>query len=420
MKRKFLFTTAVLMLAALVFTGIHVVNSSTGTTTTYTAVSIPFSTASADTYTTTASSTVISTSADVVFDVADMFTERDLEQTADLSEAVYITLTSEQSIQIAEEGVYVLSGTASNVTVEVDAGDDAKVQLVLDGVSVTNSDMAFINVLTADKVFVTLTDSTNYAAVTGAYSSDNIDAVIFSKSDLTLNGTGSLTIVSSKANGITSKDDLKITGGTYDITAALDSLEANDSIRIYDGYLDITAGKDALHCENSEDTSLGYVYVCNGKLQISAGDDGIQGNAIVQIDGGTINITKSVEGIESTYVQINGGVIDIYATDDGINAARKSAYNVILEINGGDIDVSMGSGDTDALDANGNLYITGGTLNITANSAFDYDNAGSLSGGTVYVNGSLVTTLTQSMMGGRGSMTQQNTMPSQGGGKPGR
>jgi hypothetical protein len=60
----------------------------------------------------------------------------------------------------------------------------------------------------------------------------------------------------------------------------------------------------------------------------------------------------------------------------------------------------MASGDTDALDSNGNLYISGGTVTISGQSAFDYDGAGELSGGTVTINGQQVTTLQQSMMGG--------------------
>ena len=418
MKRKLFYIAGVLLAIFLMVAVVNVFGANNDLTT-ITTSAMSISTASAADNSSTGT-TVLSASSDSALDVAELFTDRDLEQTADLDGATYITLTSNQTVQITEEGVYVISGTATNATIEVNAGDDAKVELVLDGINVTNTSTPVIYVVAADKVFVTLNGGQNYAAVTGSYADSSVDAVIFSKDDLVLKGAGSLEIVSSKGNGVTSKDDLKITGGAYTISAALDGMEANDSIRIYDGNFTITAGKDAVHSENNEDASLGYVYIYGGTLAISAGDDGIQGNAIVQIDGGTINIATSTEGIEGTYVQINGGVIDIYATDDGINAARKSAYNVVLEINGGDLAVSVGSGDTDALDANGNLYITGGTLNITANSAFDYDSAGSLTGGTVYVNGSQVTTLTSSMMGGWGGMTQQNTMPGQGGGRPGR
>jgi uncharacterized protein YxeA len=334
-----------------------------------------------------------------VLNVSELFTERDLEQEADLDDATYIELSSGEDVKIVEKGVYVISGNVTNTTIEIDV-DDKKVQLVLDGVTIINDDAPAINVVSADKVFITTTDSENYLEVSGSYSSDTLDAVIFSKEDLVLNGVGTLEIVSYQGNGITSKDDLKITGGTYTISAKLDGIEANDSIRIYDGNITINSNKDAMHSENDEDASLGYIYIYNGNITISAADDGIQGNAIVQIDGGTINIITSTEGIEATYVQINGGAIDIYATDDGINATRKSEYDVVMEVNGGDIEISMAGGDTDALDANGNLYITGGTLNISANSAFDYDNNGEMTGGNVTVNGQTVTVLTPSQQGG--------------------
>jgi len=357
-----------------------------------------------------ASTSILSSFEGSILDVTEMFTERDLEQSADLDGATYITVQSGTDVAVTEEGVYVLSGNADNVTVEVDAGDEAKVQLVLDGVSIVNASSPVISIVTADKVFVTLTDSDNHLEVSGAYESASLDAVIFSKSDLVLNGTGSLEVVSAQGNGITSKDDLKITGGTYSVQSAADAVEANDSIRIYDADMTVVAAKDAFHSENSEDSSLGYIYIANGTFDISAGDDGIQGNAIVQIDGGVISIQTCMEGIEGTYVQINGGEIDIYAKDDGINAARKSTYDVVLEVNGGTINVSMASGDTDGFDSNGDIYINGGVINVTANSAFDWIGVGQLNGGEVTVNGAVVTQLPQSQMGGGGG----------GGPRPGR
>ena len=347
-----------------------------------------------------ASTSVVSSVEGSVLDVAEMFSERDLDQSADLDGATYITVQSGTDVSVTEEGVYVLSGDASDVTVEVDAGDEAEVQLVLDGVGITNGSAPVISVVSADKVFVTLTNSDDHLEVTGAYEAASLDAVIFSKSDLVLNGAGSLEVVSAQGNGITCKDDLKITGGTYSVDSAADAVEANDSIRIYEADMTIVSAKDAIHSENAEDSSSGYIYIANGTFDISAGDDGIQGNAIVQIDGGVIDIQTCMEGIEGTYVQINGGEISIYAKDDGINAAAKSTYDVVLEVNGGTIDVSMGGGDTDGFDSNGNIYINGGTINVTANSSFDWIGVGELNGGEVTVNGAVVTQLPQSQMGG--------------------
>ena len=335
----------------------------------------------------------------------DLFSKRDLKQTADLSEAKAITVKDGQTITVTEEGVYVLSGTAANCTVKIEADKEAKIQLVLDGVTITNSDFPTIYVMSADKVFITTTEgSENTLSVTGTFKADgetNTDAVIYSKEDLVLNGKGTLTVTSAKGNGITSKDDLKITGGTLNVTAALDALEANDSIVIYDGNITVNSKKDGLHAENDEDDSLGYIWIGGGTLSVTATDDAIHGTSFVQVDGGTI-IVSGAEGIEGTYIQINDGTIHVTGTDDGLNGANKSsAYETAVEIAGGTLNVTVGQGDTDAIDSNGNLYVTGGTINITSQmSSFDYDGTATYTGGTIIVNGQTVNSITNSMMGG--------------------
>ncbi|GIO16873.1 hypothetical protein J19TS2_64280 [Cohnella xylanilytica] len=350
----------------------------------------------------TESSSATTTTEASVQDTSELFSDRDLEQTADLTAATQIQLISDQDVTLNTEGVYVLSGEATNVTVVVEAPEDAKVQIVLDGVSITNEDSPAIYVKEADKVFVTSTDSENRMEVTGTYVADgdtNLDAAIFSRADLTLNGTGSLDIVSAQGNGISSKDDLKITGGVYNIQSSLDALVANDAILINDGTMTIDAGKDALHSENEEDATVGYIYIEGGDLKINAVEDAIQGNSFVQIDGGTINIETSQEGIEATSVKINDGQITLYASDDGINAAQKVDGNVAIEVNGGTINVTMGSGDTDAFDSNGDISINGGTLTVEAQSAFDADGTAQLNGGDVTVNGEKITEITASRGG---------------------
>ena len=337
-------------------------------------------------------------------DTSDMFTARDLKQTADTTKAKTLTVSDGQTINITEEGIYVIKGSAKNCTVKVTADKSAKVQLVLDGVSITNDDFPAIYVVSADKCFVTTSNKTSTLSVTGQFKADgdtNTDAVIFSKDDLVLNGVGTLKITSANGNGITGKDDIKITGGTYSITSAEDSIEANDSIRICGGTFTINSKKDALHCENDEDGSVGWIYISDGEFDITSSDDGIQATTILQIDGGTVNV-NAAEGMEASYVQINGGKTTISASDDGINASLKSTAitTPTVEINGGEITITMGQGDTDGIDANGNIYVNGGTVSVTGQSTFDYDGVGQLNGGTVIVNGQKVTSLPQSMMGG--------------------
>ena len=344
---------------------------------------------------TTSGTTAVSTQASTNSTEAANYTDRDMEQTADTSSAKTITLANDGNVDITEEGVYVITGTATNATIRVNADSQAKVQLVLDNANITNTSMPAIYVLSADKVFVTTTSgSTNKLEVTGTFAADgetSLDGVIFSKDDLVLNGLGTLSITSSD-HGIVSKDDVKVTGGTYQLSVKGDAIQANDG-----------------------------AYVADGTLNITATTDGIQAGERAQIDGGTLKI-QSAEGIESTYVQVNGGTIDITASDDGINATTKSETSTqtpTIEITGGDLTISMGAGDTDALDANGNIYISGGNVNITGQFAFDFDGQGELTGGTVTVNGEQITSLTNSMMGGgmggHGGMGGQGQMgdPSQ-------
>ena len=383
------------------------------------AIFATFAGGSTEVTTTSSTTKTTTTTTNGIMNADDEFSSRDMEQTADLSDATYLTLESGEDITITAAGVYVISGSAKESTIIVEAGDEDKVQLVLDGVTITNTSTPCIYVKNADKVFVTTTDSTNKLTVSGTFAADgdtNTDAVIFSKDDLVLNGVGTLTI-SSTDNGITSKDDLKITGGTISISCTSDAIEANDSIRIAGGDITIKSKKDGLHAEYDEDDSVGYIYICGGTLNITASDDAIHATTIVQIDDGTLNLSAR-EGIEGTYVQINGGTITISASDDGINAGQKSkSYTATIEITGGYITIKMGSGDTDAVDSNGNLYVNGGTLDITANSPFDYDGTAKYTGGTIIVNGQTVNTITNQMMGGAGGFGNQGGFGGFGGGR---
>ena len=336
-----------------------------------------------------------------------IFTERDLTQTADTDDAVSLTVSDGAVIDITDEGVYIISGTAAECTIRVDADDSAKIQLVLDGVSITNSDFPEIYVVSADKVFITTTNTENTLTVSGQFRADgdtNTDAVIFSKDDLVLNGTGTLNITSSFGNGITCKDDMKITGGTYNVRCALDAFEANDSISVNDGEFTIETEKDGFHCEN--DQAEGTITVYGGSFEIKGGSDGMQACALLEINGGTMNITGS-EGLEATYIRINDGTVSIQASDDGINASTSTnACETAVEINGGYLTVAVGQGDTDAIDSNGSIYVNGGTIDITAQmSSFDYDKTAEFNGGTIIINGTEVSEIPQSMMGGgRGGM----------------
>jgi len=312
----------------------------------------------------------------------DMFTDRDCDPSYDESSATSIVF-SEGAVSIdgdgassdgtivtiASEGTYILSGTASDGQIIVNTADNEKVQLVLNGLTLTNDDSACILVLQADKVFVTLAEgSTNSLSDTGdeyvqTVEDTNVDAVIFSKEDLTFNGSGSLTVTANYDHAIVSKDDLVFTGGTYTIQAAQKGLTGKDSVRIKAGTFTITAGDDTIHSDN-EDEDKGFVYIAGGTLNLSSGDDGIHADNYVVINGGTLTITQSYEGIEGQTIDINGGTINITASDDGMNASSGSSSS---EEAGVDDTMSTGN-DASATEENGYTLMSNTTSGTDSNS----------------------------------------------------
>lgn len=236
----------------------------------------------------------------------DIFSDKDKEIGYEESSCVSIHLEDSAStcegngvvieqdvITISKEGTYLLSGSLSNGQIIIDADKD-KVRLILNGVNINCDTSAAIYVRQADKVFVTLAEGgENHLSNKEAFVAidDNaIDSVIFSKDDLTFNGLGSLEVNAAYGNGIVSKDDLKITGGSYSITAQGHALEGKDSVAVADGDLTLKAGKDGIHSENSDDENKGYVFVAGGNLTIEAEGDGIDASYLLQVDGGTIDV----------------------------------------------------------------------------------------------------------------------------------
>lgn len=306
-------------------------------------------------------------------------TDKDQDTSYNEAESEKIELTENAGkINITKEGTYIVTGSTNNGMIIINVGSEEDVHLILRDCEINSPTSAAIYVISADEVYITL-EGENKLSNGGAFTaidSNDIDSVIYSKDDLTINGSGSVEITSPAGHGIVCKDDLVLTGGTYMITAKEDGINTNDSILF-------TAGTYTIDCK----------------------DDAIHTDGMLEFEGGTYTI-DGAEGLEATYVMINDGDFTINASDDGINAGQKSdAYTPTVEINGGNVKITMAQGDTDGIDANGNLYINGGTVEVSAQFPFDYDNEGKLNGGKVIVNGEEVTELTNQdfgQMGGRG------------------
>lgn len=348
----------------------------------------------------------------------------DAESASDISSEYsninYGSSVALEGTTITKGGTYELSGSYGLITINT---EDA-VELVLTDVQITAENGPAIYVENAKTVSIVLNGTNTITATT----TEDLDGAIYSKDDLVFSGTGTLE-VKSNYDGIVSKDSLVINSGTFVINTDDEGIRGKDNVAIVDGNFTITSGGSAIKSTNDTEEGKGYIAIDGGTFNINAAtdgihaegnvtinggdftieakDDGIHAVGLLEINGGTFNIT-AVEGLEATYVRINDGTLNITASDDGINAANKStAYSTTVEINGGNITISMGQGDTDGIDSNGNLYINGGTLNITGQSPFDYDGEAVYNGGTMIVNGEETTTITNQFAGGMGGGMMQ-------------
>ena len=279
------------------------------------------------------------------------------------------------AVTITAGGVYTLTGTLSDGQIVVDAGKDDTVELVLSGVSIASSGSAAIYAKQADLTIVTLADGTvNTLSDGSSYvyadaSTDEPNAALFAKDDLTIRGTGALTVYGNYLNGIVSKDDLVIESGTMTVEAQNHGVRGKDSVTILDGVLTITAGNDGIQSNNAEDAARGYVLIGGGTISITAAHDGIQAETSLSVSGGTLSIQsgggyttesysteESYKGLKSGgTIGITGGGIAINSLDDAIHASDT------VSVSGGVL--SLMSRD-DGIHADGTVNITGGDVDI--------------------------------------------------------
>ena len=360
----------------------------------------------------------------------DMFTERDLDASYEESSSAKIALadgatksdsdnvkTDGDAVEITGEGTYIISGTLTNGRIIINAKDSDKIQLVLNGANINCDTGAAIYVKQADKVFITLAPSSENTLSNKrefvAVDDNNIDSVIFSKSDLTLNGSGKLTVNAAYGHGIVSKDDLVLTGGEYSITSEKQALSGKDSIRVADGTYTLNAGKDGLHSENTDDTSKGFIYIANGTFDITCDCDGIDASGTVTVKNGSVNITsgggsenaekkneeffpggrnQQNQSAEQTTEQSDSvsakgikadGNLTIVSGEFSINSADDAIHsNSSITVSGGTYKILTGD---DGIHADANLTVTNGTLNIEKSYEGLEGQAINISGGTISI-----------------------------------
>ena len=324
------------------------------------------------------------------------YTSRDLAGTWREENATKVKLSGD-SYTIKEAGVYVFSGTLKDGQIIVEAGDTDKVQIVLNGVDIKCADGPAILIENADKTLITLAEGSENTVADGktcASAEDQPCGTIFSKDNLTINGSGKLVVKGNFRHGIVSKDDLKVTGGEIEVTAVKDGLRGKDSVRIYGGRITISAQGNGIKSNNEKDENKGFISIDGGEIDIKdVSSQGMEAYQVAQMTGGTLNIDSSNEGIQAKNIYIKDGTLNINAADDCLNAADSQSTGseekqdgVNLEIVGGILNLSTTAGD--GLDSNGDLTVSGGTTILQGSSGgvevnLDYNGEGTISGGTV-------------------------------------
>ena len=311
------------------------------------------------------------------------------------SESSGISLDGEYTV--TSGGTYTLSGEISGMVV-VDAGD-ADVQLILDGVSIMNENGPAIYIRSADNVTISLKDGTVNTLSDGSNyvkedSGSTLDAAVFSKADLCLNGSGTLYVNGNYKHGIVSKDDLTVASGTLYVKSEGVSLNGKDSVKIGAGAnITLEAGSDGIRSDNDSDEEKGYVYIEGGILSITAANDGIQAETVLLIEDGTIDITagggasgknlsseESYKGLKAgTAIVLNSGSASIDSADDSIHA------NGTVEVNGGTF--VLRSGD-DGIHADEALVLNGGEITVEKSYEGFESTAITVNGGTYRITAS--------------------------------
>ncbi|KAA0944262.1 carbohydrate-binding domain-containing protein [Sporosarcina sp. ANT_H38] len=299
-------------------------------------------------------------------------------------------------ITIKSSGVYTIQGQLDDGQIIVDTEDKDIVRLVLNGAEIHSSSTSAIYVQQAEKTIVSLEEGTENVLSDGAKyvyensEEDEPNAALFSKDDLTINGSGKLVVQGNYNDGIASKDQLKITGGTIQINSVDDGLKGKDLLAVKGGTISIEASGDGMKSTNDTDAAKGIIAIEGGSFDIKAADDGIQAETSLLIADGNFNIssgggspekianaemgrptpgetktsttdasseTSSGKGLKANVeVAIGGGSFELDSLDDAIHS--NNSVNII----GGDLKVASGD---DGIHADKSILIEGGSIDIT-------------------------------------------------------
>lgn len=339
-------------------------------------------------------------------EASDMFTNRDYEVGYDETDSIEIILSGDTAvcdsetvklsggiITITDEGTYILKGTLNNGMIIVDADEDDKLQIVLDGASVASSSSAALYVRNAKKVFVTIEEDTeNFLSNGGSFEAideNNIDAAVFAKQDITFNGSGTLEISSPAGHGISGKDDLTFTSGKYNIISGSHGIDANNSIRLANAEITIESGKDGVHSENSDDTSLGFVYALSGTYNINASGDGVSAGSYIQIEKGSYDITSGGGSINAEEKAPNMGMMG----GGGMMGGRPPHMYGAVSLSSADPYYNSTTGDendtsvsTKGMKAVGDILLNGGEITIdSADDSVHSDASFTMNNGTLKI-----------------------------------
>jgi hypothetical protein len=296
------------------------------------------------------------------------------------------------TITILTAGTYKISGPLTEGQVIVNTQDKATVQLILSNVDITCSTSSPIYIMDAKKVIIILEDNTANT-LTDKHTvnlADDPNAAIYSTCDLTIYGSGTLTVQANNNDGITSKDGLIIKSGIITVNSNDDGIRGKDYLIVKGGKITVTAADNGLLSDNADNSTKGYISVEGGTINIVAGGDAISAKTDVTITGGqitattgggssssTTNSAKAIKGLTS--VLISSGTFTLNCADDAIHS------NGTVTINGGTFSISTGD---DAIHADSAVTITAGTIDITKSYEGIESVIITINGGTIYINSS--------------------------------